>query len=141
MDVQVEQRKFKRFRVDDSAFAVFRPEFRKLGRIIDISWGGLCLEYLDQNNIHEEFSKAQIDILLSTGGFYMSEVSCEVIYDIQALKDQCTTGKIMGSGRCGIQFGELPEKLTEQLGDFLRNHVSGEWDSATDFRSNSTPLH
>ena len=36
-----EQRKHKRFVPEGSAFVVFRPDFRMIGPIIDISRGGL----------------------------------------------------------------------------------------------------
>ncbi len=117
-------RKFRRFGLEDLAFAVFRPEFKKLGRIKDISRGGLACVYLDKQDIGENFSKLEIDILLSNGEFYMSMIPCEIIYDKKMVEDEYkSTISFMDSRCCGLKFGHLSKEQTTQLELFLKKHV------------------
>jgi hypothetical protein len=45
--IEVENRKFKRFKVKDLSFALLKSSFyEELGEIIDISKGGLAFKYL-----------------------------------------------------------------------------------------------
>lgn len=44
----VERRKHKRFQVPFGAFAVLGPHSTKVGRIMDISMGGLTFRHIDR---------------------------------------------------------------------------------------------
>ncbi len=122
--MKIEKRKFKRFGPDDLAFAVFRPEFERLGRIKDISRGGLSCVYLDDKFISKNGSELKVDILLPNGEFYLSVVPCEVIYDLNMVEEEYKSSiSFMESRRCGLKFGELSDDQTAQLDFFLNNHI------------------
>jgi hypothetical protein len=124
-------RKSRRFGLEDLAFAVFRPEFKKLGRIKDISKGGLACVYLDEQDLSEDFSKLEIDILLCNGEFYMSMIPCEIIYDKKMVEDEYkSTISFMDSRCCGLKFGPLSKEQKTQLELFLNKHVYQETETA-----------
>ena len=121
----------------DTAFAVLRPHFTKLGRIQDISGGGLAFEYIAYEGQKEDSSG--IDIFLSGDHFYLTRIPCKIAYDIKiAERYQTSIGRIETSigrietsidriekRRCGLQFGELAEEQAAKLEFFLKNHTRG----------------
>ena len=127
--MQTEQRIFKRFVPEERAYVVFRPEFAKLGRIKDISMGGLGYEYV----IYEQMKHGtegphalEIDIFLSEKEFYLPSIACKVVYDIQIEQDtEDPVINTMGRRRCGLQFGDLSGRERGLLEFLLNNHVIG----------------
>jgi hypothetical protein len=110
--------------VKNSAFAVFRPEFKKLGKIKDISDGGLSCEYLNHKNIKDDILDLEIDILLTDGNFYMSMIPCKVVYDMKTIKNRASFfNDGLECRRCGLKFKKLPTKLRQDLKYFLKNHI------------------
>ena len=118
-----ERRKFRRFLAQDRAFAVLRPDFTRLGKINDISEGGLSFEYIAYQE--DEQDASEMDIFLSEGGFHLSKMPCTIIYDIRMrLEHQTFTARIQ-SRRCGLHFGSLTSEQASQLEFFLKNHTTG----------------
>lgn len=124
-----ERRRHERFTVKDNAYVAVRPEFYKLGKIKDISKGGVSFEYIQHNHLNNRFSitnriiEPEIDIFLGTKKFYLSSIPCKVIYDNELTDDEdaLTTG--CHDKCCGLEFGNLSEKQLEQLLFFLNNHA------------------
>ena len=122
--MKTEQRKFNRLTVKDSAFAVFRPEFKKLGKIKDISGGGLSCEYLNHKSNNDDLLELEIDILLTDEKFYMSMIPCKVIYDVKSIQNKFTyVNDGMECRLCGLKFKKLPSNMKKDLRFFLKNHV------------------
>lgn len=117
--METEQRKFIRLMPQDSTFAVFRPDFTKLGKVKDISLGGLVFEYI--LNETQNTGYAEIDIFLSGDGFYMSRIPSKIIYDTNIGEEHRT----VKTRRCGVQFGDLTEEQAANLDFFLKNHTTG----------------
>ena len=118
-----ERRKFERFLAQDRAFAVLRPDFTRLGKIKDISEGGLSFEYIAYQE--DEQDASEMDIFLSEGGFHLSKMPCRIIYNIRMrLEHQTFTTRIQ-SRRCGLHFGRLTPEQASQLEFFLKNHTTG----------------
>ncbi|QTA92163.1 Uncharacterized protein dnm_082390 [Desulfonema magnum] len=100
----------------------------KIGKIGDISRGGLSFEYLvnyirDKNNsenLVKDFLRAEIFFI--GGGFRLTDVSCRIVYDM--MKYVLTYSPIVRK-RCGIKFEELTEDQIGQLGTFLANYTAG----------------
>ena len=125
-EMRIENRKFKRFVVKERGFVAFRPEFTKLGRIIDISRGGLGCEYFvykDFRDGDEEPLSSEIDIFLSNNTFYASRIPCSVAYDIEIARNETTFAGITENRRCGVKFGKLREEQNRQLEVFIRNYA------------------
>jgi hypothetical protein len=121
--VETEKRKFERYLAQDLAFAVFRPRFVKLGKITDISRGGLAFEYVTTEGEIEDSS--EIDIFMSGARFHMTRVPAKTIYDSKMVSHDYTFAPFVERRRCGVQFGELTEEQAMQLEDFLKAHTTG----------------
>lgn len=124
--MRIEKRKFKRLVVKERAFVAFRPEFTKLGRIRDISRGGLRCEYFvykDLKDVDEESLSSEIDIFLSGNTFYASRISCSVAYDIEIARNETTFAGMTENRRCGLKFGKLREEQNRQVEFFISNYA------------------
>jgi hypothetical protein len=121
--VETDKRKFERYLAQDLAFAVFRPRFTKLGKIKDISAGGLSFEYVSTEGEIEDSS--EIDIFMSGSRFHMTRVPAKTVYDSTVISHDYTFAPLVQRRRCGLQFGELTEEQSEQLKDFLKTHTTG----------------
>lgn len=123
-----ERRKLTRFLVQDNAFAALGLRLPKVGRIKDISVGGLAFDYLT-DYVMDELSDGKSDtailnvnIFLSGNGFHLSDVPCNVVYDV--VGDVLTNAFII-KRRCGVQFQGLSEKQMTKLGFFLSDYAVG----------------
>ncbi len=123
--VRTERRRHIRFLAQENAFAALRTSFTRVGRIKNISVGGLAFEYITDEESNQEGS--QIDIFISGNGFHLPKVPCAVVYDIPARSpfgDGMFYHTFM-SKQCGVQFGELTQDEKEQLDLFLAKHTVG----------------
>jgi hypothetical protein len=121
--VETEKRKFERYLAQDLAFAVFRPSFTKLGKIKDISKGGLAFEYVTPEGQMED--STEIDIFISGTRFHMARVPAKTMYDTKVVNQDYRFAPFVERRRCGVQFGELTEEEAAQLGHFLETHTTG----------------
>ena len=123
-----ERRELTRFLVQDNAFAALGLRLPKVGRIKDISTGGLAFDYLTDyvmdeiNNGKSDKSVLNINIFLSKNGFHLSDVPCAVVYDVVG---DILTNSFIIKRRCGVQFQELTEKQMTKLGFFLADYAVG----------------
>jgi hypothetical protein len=120
--MNAERRNFKRFLADDRAFACLRPRFEKLGKIRDISKGGLSFEYLWDDG--SDVDPSEVDIFLAGNGFYLPKMPCKVVYDFQIGAD-LTSNSTFHDRRCGVEFGILTEEQEGMLQSFFDNHLTG----------------
>jgi len=118
----VDNRKHKRFRSQDLAFAAFGSHSKEIGQIIDISRGGLAFLYIsDGDQINES---TELEIYLANNGFHLKEVPFNTISDFELTSEFPLSSIIMR--RCGVQFKELTQTQVSQLGYFIQNHTVGE---------------
>jgi len=117
-----EQRKHKRFRVQNGSFAALCPEFCILGQIIDISTGGLAFRYVAS----EERSKEsfQLSILLTDGSFCFDKIPFQAVWDTP-MPREFSFGDIT-LRQCGVQFGELTHSQKLDLQYFMGRYSIGE---------------
>ena len=123
--MKTERRKFTRFLAQNTAFAVLRPHFTKLGKIKDISRGGLAFEYEYIAYEGRKEDSSGTDIFLSAGRFYLFRIPSKIIYDIKIVEENQTFIDRFERRRCGLQFGELTEEQAAQMEFFLNNHTTG----------------
>lgn len=118
-----EQRIHNRFTPKANAFAALGRKYTKVGKIKDISIGGLAFEYIAV----EEFNKdeSQLDIFLVGTEFHLYRVPCRVIYniDIHVPKINNSLVEMYTTKRCGVQFRELNKDLKILLDFFLKSHT------------------
>jgi hypothetical protein len=118
----VERRKHKRFLAEDGAYAAVRPQYDKIGQIIDISRGGLAFSYrVSDSQAHESF---ELDIFLIGDDFHLDKVPFKIVSDQKIPESLCPGSLKMR--RCAVQFGELTQKQLRQLEDFILSYTVGE---------------
>ena len=100
------------------AFDVFRSKPTKLGRISNISMGGLAFRYIDSQAQSNESSV--LDVLLADSGFYLENVSFKTISDIEISEDVPIDSVKMRQLR--VQFKDLTPDQKLKLAYFIRNH-------------------
>jgi hypothetical protein len=120
-----EQRKYERLEPQGLAFVVFRPEFSKIGSIINISRGGLGFHYLcpagNEDPTTETFRI--IDIIASGNSFYLSKIPCTLVYDDKINSNRVTFMTDLVNRRCGLKFDPLTKKQEKQINLFLAEHT------------------
>ena len=112
-----------RFLPQDETYVVLRPDFTKLGRLINISKGGLSFQYIAPKK--ESEVSTDLDLFTGNNGFYLSRLPCKVIYDIRFPENE-ESSKLFEHRRCGLEFGEATEVQATQLEVYLKKHVAGE---------------
>ena len=116
--MEAERRKFRRLLPQEVTFATLRPHFTKLGKVKDISRGGLAFEYI--LNETQYTGSSEIDIF-SGDRFYLPRIPSKIVYDMEIAEEYQGLLK----RRCGLQFGNLTKKQAAKLEFFLQNHTTG----------------
>ena len=121
----IEQRKYARFLPPSQAFAALGSTYTRVGKVKNISLGGLAFEYIIGEETNSNFSR--IDIFLVGDVFHLYNVPCKMVYDIQIHVPYVnnTFIKKLTTKRCGIKFDGLSEDAITQLEFFLEAHTEG----------------
>jgi hypothetical protein len=100
-------------------------EYSHVGRLIDISIGGLSLEYLTDDNTL--LMNPPVDIFVRGKNFHLSKLPCQIIYNMRIDAPETTQTSANGliRKRCGLEFESLSAIHKKQLESFLRNHIDG----------------
>jgi len=121
--MDIEQRKYPRFSVQNHTFAALGSEFEIVGKVNNISIKGLTLSYLCESiKAPSDRSFSQVDIFLSGNSFHLHKVLCKIVYDIQDPKSK-NNDSIM-KRRCGLQFDKLSKSQSELLELFIENYAT-----------------
>jgi hypothetical protein len=120
--MRIERRKHKRFRIDELTFLIFRPEFQHLGKIKDISEGGVSFERLDLDEASEDQLDGEIDIFSSQGSFYASGIQCKTVWEIDVLENSAFLFNLHVGRHCGLKFVGLTEEQRGLINSFLKEH-------------------
>ena len=120
-----EQRKYTRFRAQDTAYAAVGAGFTHVGRLIDISIGGLAMEYLTDDDARR--MNSPVDIFVRGAEFHLSRLPCKIVYNKRLSASGKTQAPAKGPmrKRCGLEFKSLAKKHRKQLEAFLRDHIVG----------------
>lgn len=131
--MNIDKRKYNRFLAQEDAFAALG--FSTVGKVKDISMGGLAFEYLDlsensdQVSSHRDtFEPLPVTIFLSKNDFHLPNVPCKTIYDINASESDSSQKFITSLKHrlCGVKFGTLSEDIMAKLEFFLQNHATAQ---------------
>jgi c-di-GMP-binding flagellar brake protein YcgR len=118
--LRFERRRYVRRVLRQKAFAVLKDynhevENFKVGSIMDISQGGLALEYIGAEDTPRKHSL--LDFFSLGNEMHPQDVDCEVVYDsgiyIPHIVDELAS--ILITRRCGIRFVELSKAEREQI--------------------------
>lgn len=118
----VERRKYKRFLVQEGAYALLKNTSSKLGQIKNISRGGFAFSYIvDEEQMNELF---KVDIFITETGYYLKDVPSKKISDFHV--ENKLPFSTFSIRQAGIQFRELNESQLSQLDNFIRDYTTGE---------------
>jgi hypothetical protein len=120
-----DKRKDKRLSVGEEVIVALRNKSSRVGRVKDISMGGLSFEHIYDEELEQEPSER--DVSLWVNNYSMTDIPCRVVYDIPISEppeyDYLTVH--FKTRRCGIQFGKLTENQETQLNFLLKTHTKG----------------
>ena len=119
-----ERREEERFRPKKRTFVVFKPQFHKLGKVLDISARGLCCQYLAKEEQVKDEPAVEADIFMSDNGYYLPDVACKLVWDTEA-KEKMTFPIGFQNRRCGLQFLNLTKEQQNKLDHYLQVHTAG----------------
>jgi len=110
-----EKRKFIRYQVKEKVFAALGEQFSRVGKIIDISLGGLAFEYVNEESGNNDLTR--IDIFVTANGMHLSRIPCRKVYEqpITQGPDLDEDSETLNVKRCGVEFGNLSEDQVNQL--------------------------
>lgn len=108
-----------------TTFVAVRPEFARLGKLLDINIEGLCFQYMQRGEIPKQncLSEFEVDMFINNNGFYVQGISCERVYDEEIKNVGILTSDIR-IRRCGVRFVDLSQRHVEQIELYLKNYVS-----------------
>jgi len=102
-----------------------RPEFVRLGKVVDISSSGLRFQYLIAENNQVEKGRVALDMFIGSDGYYLPDIPCETVYE-RKLDQQGSDTLGFEQRQCGLRFGALNQEQTDKLQMFLQHHTSEE---------------
>ena len=115
-----ERRKHRRFRLKDLAIAVPNKPTSQVGRIVNISKGGLAVRYVDRDDWAGEADS--IDILINSG-LFLTNIPIQNVSDFEV--ENQVSFSIMTERQCCLQFGPLSSEQESRLDEFIRHHGVG----------------
>jgi hypothetical protein len=120
----IEQRKHSRFLPVDNTFAALGRNFTKVGKVKDISLGGLSIEYIaGEDNRHDD---SLVDIFLAEDSFHLYNIPCRIVSDIDLHVPHVNNmyTKHLTTKRCSVQFEELSDTFESQLKLFIDTYTT-----------------
>ena len=117
--IHTDRRKDTRFSAKTGAFIVLRPDYTKLGQIIDVSAGGLAFRYMasEKSTIHS----AEMDIFIGNNGFHLARIPFETVSDVETGHDSPFSSITMR--RSSVKFGRLTDSQMAELTHFIQNYT------------------
>ena len=113
--MEPERRMFTRFLLPENVYAALGPSFSEVGRIKDISIGGLAIKYVaDEDSVQ---NNSYVNIFIRGEKFHLFKLPCKIKYDIRLDtpgQGQETAGTLMYK-RCGVQFDQITLKHKKQM--------------------------
>ena len=119
-----ERRKYVRFLVQPNAYAALGSSFTKIGKIRDISMGGVAFEYYSGSEELNQYDST-VTIFITVNNFYLENIPCRLISDLPKCgfnKTPVLNANYMVK-RCGLQFTTISEDQRQRLEYFLDNHT------------------
>lgn len=107
------------------SYVALRPHFSTLGKILDISRGGLCFQYLAVAGKALDDRDLDMDMFIQENGYYLPELRGRLVYE--TLEAQVAAEPVgLEYRKCGIQFDRLRPEQSDRLEHFLEHHALAE---------------
>jgi hypothetical protein len=118
----VERRKDKRFQTEKNTYAILRARGSKLGRVIDISKGGLAFRYV---SVGERLKgPLELDLLSHQYDYRIDKIPIKIISNLELANRKAFKSTTLK--RVGVQFGKLTREQKSKLEHFIKDYTVGE---------------
>jgi len=123
--METDKRKDKRFLVGEEVIVALRNKSSRVGRVKDMSMGGLSFEHIYDEDLEGDSSKR--DVSLWVDSYSMEDIPCKVVYDIPISEspEYDYLSVHFKTRRCGVQFGKLTKSQETEVDFFLKTHTKG----------------
>ena len=111
-----ERRQYERYAVSQDLYLIFRPDFQKIGRLRDISKGGVCFDYTNLGG-GKTPKNVEIDIFSAKRELHLTRIYCRVVYDLPI--EPQSTFKRISLRRCGLEFLTPSEQQSLKLATLM----------------------
>ncbi len=133
----VERRQDERFQTGKNTYALLRARGSKLGRVIDISKGGLAFRYV---SVGERLKgPLELDLLSHQYDYRIDKIPVKIITDLEIANKKAFKSTILK--RVGVQFGKLTREQKSKLEHFIRDHAVDETEQQQVEASQSEGVH
>ena len=114
-----ERRRHVRYKTPDSCYAALRAESITVGRIRDISAGGLSFEYLEGMDAPIlPGGEERVDLFLAGGGLFVRKIPCQTVRDSLTGQDAPSFSGV-GVRLRGLQFEDLTDQASEEVEAYI----------------------
>ncbi len=110
------RRRLPRHTVEDTVFITFRPRFDVVGHVIDVSDGGIGMEYTAFEP-GDQVENVEVDIFCQPRKLNLAHLPCRVTYDLRV--EDAPTFRGFQTRRCGLEFGAISPEQRQQLRSLL----------------------
>ena len=117
--MQTDQRKHRRFKVKENAFAVLNQDPVRLLPILDIAMGGLGIYVNDGAKWLNDSKK--LEIMVADCSFYLDSIPFEIISNFRAFPGDASN--MLDGRRYSLKFGNLRPVQKARLKYFIRNYT------------------
>lgn len=117
-----ERRQYERFLAPENALVALYGESIKIGKLIDISKGGLSFEHIYEGITPNGKKEKEVSFWLND--FRVFKLPCQVVYNIKVPPPpeyENLTIRLI-TYRCGVKFGNLSPEQQSQLELFIRTY-------------------
>ena len=98
-----ERREFVRYQIKPNTIFLYSNYSPVKGWVKDICKEGMAFEYMP-NDVCEPKPEIRLILTVEVVPFYLSDLFCKTIYDVEVDKNDESTKKRYGLRRCGVQF-------------------------------------
>ena len=131
----IEQRKHKRFCVQNGTYAMLKYKPAMMGQITNMSKDGLAIRYIDGE---QQLSDSDVlDIFMTDSSFYIEKLPVKTISDHKIAGKFLSGSKKIWQRR--MQFGELTDDQRSQMDEFINLYTSMMQRSEEDRRQSHDP--
>ena len=121
---KTEKRKFARYITRPEIFAALGKSFSRVGRVKDVSLGGVAFEYIAEEQNEDDLSS--IDIFATGNGLHLSRIPCRKIYEV-SVKDTTEVSSLsseLRTKRCGVEFDDLTKSELSQVKHLIETYAA-----------------
>jgi hypothetical protein len=100
---------------------MLKPSHTHVGRLVDISMGGLAFHYVVDSVLPKP--PAELEIFVKGAAFRMNNIPCEAIW--AETTDESRAAPITRR-KCGVRFGKLTDRQKAGLKELIETYAVGE---------------